>query len=522
MTPSGNTLSATLLGVVPGITVTNRGTSYSVGDPIIISGGGGANASAYVSAISSGTLAGISVIDGASGFQAYPNFTVNVIGSNSPQIAQITYVDTSGSISPNSYIFNTDSLSLNYNTPALSNTGNTKVINTWNTYNYSNCGPIGIITVLEGSGGFTQNPTVEIIQSSPIGNTNTYINQYGTIGTFKIIERGIGYKVGDVIKVTNYTSRGVAGGGIVTSVNANGAILSTYVSLPTIDGLANGSGNTIYGTNTKFTKELFANNNVSYPNTGSYIIFNNNTYRVNNIISDVQLTITGTINPSGNLLPIALQGFPLGGMGYSQNDVESGILCTVSSLTGSNASIMVDSILGSGEILEDIPGTYGQIEAITMSNFGDHYTSQPTVSFPTGDGTATGYADLISAQFQYPGYFLNEDGMLSARRYLESSDTYNNYTYILKSPIAVSAYQSLVKNILHPAGSNMLGIVNFELNESNNNNIIPNTLYINITPPLGGNLLGVSLILGISKLGIFSGIGNILGVTFILGKSRLN
>lgn len=518
-TVTGEILTGTLLGIVPGISITNPGSKYNVGDPVIITGGGGANANAFVSAVSSGSLQGIFVADGGSGFQLYPNFLVNITGSQTPTSVQITNVDTSGAVSPNTYTFNSDALSLKYNTIALAASGNTPVVNTWNTVTYGNCGPIVIVTVFAGGSGYVSPPGINVTEAANIANTGTVLTQYGTIGTLKIINAGINYHVNDDIKILNVTSRGVAGAAQVTSVNAAGSITGVYVALPSIDGTANvlAGSNNVIGTGTKFSVELFANNNVLYPNSGSYITVNGETHRVANIVNNfVMYTDSNYINTATNQA-VRLQGFPLGGMGYLQSDLPNGVVCIVNSTTGSNAIIQPDSVIGSGAQLSSSGGSYGLIENITMRSFGDHYSSQPSVSFPSGDGTATGIADVISAQFSYPGYFLNEDGMLSARRYLEDPHLYNTYTYTLKSPVAVQAYQALVQNILHPAGSNLVGIttLNPETPYRNANSV--GSIFLNLGS-INLNDIDINFVLDYSTL---SGVlpGKILGVNFIIGFS---
>lgn len=519
LTLDGLVLEGTLLGIIPGIIITNPGSKYNVGDPVIITGGGGANANAIISQVSSGGMSGVVVVDGGSGFQLYPNFVVNVIGSVTPTSVQITSVDTSGVISPNTYTFNSDLLSLKYNQVVLSNAGNTGIVNTWNTVHYSNCGPIVITTVYAGGSGYINPPQLSVGEQLTIANTGTYITQYGTIGTLKIVNSGLNYKVNDDIKIINVLSRGIAGGAQVTGVNANGSITSVYVALPSIDGVGSGvaGANTIIGSNTKFTLELFANNSALYPNSGSFILVNGETHRVANIGNNTWLQVDSNFVNSFNTLPIRLQGFPLGGMGYNQSDFPSGVNCVVNSTNGNGAIIHVDSILGSGAALIATSGTYGLIEQVAMVDYGDHYTTQPSILFPTGDGTATGIADIITAQFSYPGYFLNEDGMLSSRRYLEDASLYNTYTYTLTSSVAVNKYKHLVQNIMHPAGSQMVGITNIQGQTPYLNANSTVQLFINFGSILLDEL-NIDFILDYSLL---SGVlpGDIIGVNFLVGFS---
>ena len=61
-------LIGSVLGIVPGITVVTPGAKYNVGDPALVVGGGGANATAEVSMVSDGSITDFSVLFGGSGF----------------------------------------------------------------------------------------------------------------------------------------------------------------------------------------------------------------------------------------------------------------------------------------------------------------------------------------------------------------------------------------------------------------------------------------------------------------------
>lgn len=473
--PSGNTISATTLGIINSIQVINSGTGYNVGDPVIITGGGGSNASAVVSSISEGSLLGISIIDGGSGFKIYPNYFVHITGNETlVPVAEITGIDTSGLISPNTYYINTDTIN-NLSNNFLTISANTNLVNTWNSVLYNNCGPLQLISVISGGEGFTSTPTLNIAPNLTIGNTNLTIDEFGSIGRFTILNAGKNYKVNDSIKVVSTYSRGFGGEGVVTSVNSAGSITSVYVALPSISGTANviASSNNVIGNNTNFSFELTANNNSSYPNSGSYVSINGEIKRVANIVNNTFLTTeTNFVNTATNQY-VRLQGMPLGGFGYKTSDIVNGLNITVSSVTGGTGAVIgIDSLLGSGSQLVATAGTYGQVESIKMIKYGDHYTSIPNIDLThSGDGKATAIAQILSPEFQYPGYFLNEDGMLSSRRYLQDALNYNSYTYALKSPVIVQAYNDIVYNILNPAGMNMKGIVAIDCETGNTQDI---------------------------------------------------
>lgn len=459
ITGTGTSIFATVLGIIPGITILDRGNGYNVGDPVIITGGGGANAAAFVSDVSGGNLIDLGILDGGAGYQLYPNWLIDVTGSTTSDInATIFTIDTTGFLAPNSFSFIDTIPNSNANALAFMNTA---VANTVSFVVYGNCGPIQLVHVTSGGHGFGTNPMISVTQNTVIGNGQYKLVDYGAIGTFRIVNGGLGYSIGDDIVVTSLSSRGVTGAGNVTSVDANGVITSTIVALPSISGYANVSPSStiVRGFGTHFTTQLIANN-ASTPGSGTAIVINNQRRKVMTITNDTQLTVDTNFTVGSNNQVIRLFGYTPGGFGYETEDFPGGVSVTVRTLTGDGTAVIVpDGILGNDAELIPIGSVFGQIEHITMSNFGDHYDSQPTIDLSqSGDGTAIGVADFVAGQFQYPGYYLNEDGLLSSRRYLEDARTYNNYSYQIKSRALVNSYYNLVYQILNPVGANMLGV----------------------------------------------------------------
>ena len=462
-TASGNTLYGTILSVVPSIDIINPGSQYNVGDPVIITGGGGANANAVISQVTSGSLVSIGIADGGAGFQVDPNFGVTITGSSTPTSAKIFAVDTSGTRQPLTYFIDDTIINASFSV-GNSNTTNVQVKNSSSFIAYSNSGPLTLIHVIDGGTNYTAPPVITIDQETLIGtNSNTHILNLGIIGTLSIINGGVNYSVNDDIKLTNITARGIGFGARVSSVNANGSILTVITDLPSITGTANVSttSNNVFGKGTHFTSELLANNNITTPGGGTYIIINGDTRKVMNVASDTLLQVDANFSFNSNTNFIRLDGFIPGGGGYIQSDIPNGVVMNVISKTGigSGAVIQPDAVLGAGYILNSLGGVFGQITQIHMNSFGDSYTSAPTVDLShSGDGTAIARAEFIGGIFTYPGIWLTDDGMLDSDRYLQDAFQYNNYSYLIKSPIAVKSYYDTVYQLLNPVGSNIIGV----------------------------------------------------------------
>lgn len=499
----GTTITAIVLGIVDQITIINPGSQYNVGDYVPITSNVGSGANAQISSVTSGAVTQISITDGGAGIQISPNWIISVNNSALPVDFQILTVDSSGTLWPNTYYFN-DNLANTVNTTNIATISNDQISTIFPTeIQYANCGPITYVHIIDG-GQFITTPNFVVSQNVMIGNSNTQVSTFGTIGTLDITNAGVGYTVNDDIVFTNLTSRGFGAAAYVSAVNANGSITQVSWELPHISGTANvvNGSNIIIGENTQFANTLWANDNPTLNNSGTYIVINNQVLRVSNIANNTWMNVTSNIiNGNANTQKIYLNGYVLGGYGYTQQDLDDGaIAITISSVSnGSNAIITGDSILGEGVSLSSVGSIYGQIEAIQMNNFGSDYTTNfpPTVNLTgLGDGTATAVADILNGTFQYAGYYLNEDGFVSGRRYIQSADMYNFYSYMLRSTVAVSAYQQLLYNIINPAGMNMICMMI-------NNIVLPSMglqygaeTYISLSVPL----LDVNFILNVSEL----------------------
>lgn len=62
-----------------------------------------------------------------------------------------------------------------------------------------------------------------------------------------------------------------------------------------------------------------------------------------------------------------------------------------------------------------------------------------------------------SAMMEYPGHWLNEDGHLDTEKFLRDDRYYQEYSYVIFSSQILAAYQNLVKDLVHPAGTILFG-----------------------------------------------------------------
>jgi hypothetical protein len=125
----------------------------------------------------------------------------------------------------------------------------------------------------------------------------------------------------------------------------------------------------------------------------------------------------------------------------------------------------------------------GGIQSVEIYKFGAGYKAETTsVAFPQ-------YANVIeqasgkptfNSTVKYPGYFLNSDGTFSDLKYIQDSYYYQQFSYVIRSPESRDRYESIVKNLAHPAGFIFFSEVVLETNIDASPNI-PEDLDGNIT-----------------------------------------
>ncbi len=203
------------------------------------------------------------------------------------------------------------------------------------------------------------------------------------ISRYKINAGGTNYKVGDeIVFGTNpLGTYGQHAAAVVGKVAANGYILRIDSANSRIRGTAsvNSGCNEITGTGTFFTQDLRIGDVVDI--NGESRIVTSNSLDTTVVVSSV-FTYTALDKKVG-----VYNRWPLGGYGYEQNNFPS---ISVSSATGSSASVEVDSLIGDGERLEPTGfGANGEIVSIKVVNPGSGYEFSPIVNISGGDGTAT-------------------------------------------------------------------------------------------------------------------------------------
>ena len=133
---------------------------------------------------------------------------------------------------------------------------------------------------------------------------------------------------------------------------------------------------------------------------------------------------------------------------------------------GNNASVTVGTLGGS-------------VTAVTISEYGHGYLTNPSVTAPV-QSTAATLTPVISSTKTKVGVFADESGQPSSRKKVQDNDYYQDYSYVLQTTDSINVWQEDVLKLLHPAGFKLFGevaivtLLNSKMFDRGNNDI--NTL----------------------------------------------
>lgn len=473
--PDGNLINVILqsFSAVATINLIYGGSSYNVGDPVIVNSPGSIRSpSAIVTKTFKGTIDAVNVNDGGAGFATTPTANVVAIGYLPTQLLfHIGAVNTTNSNTPNTFTIFTDIISdvdpvntllssSNWHFPGTSVGGSNLSCNISQVLaksSYTSIGEISNVAIDTAAAFITTQPTLNatpaVLNIAPqTANTTTYtkiyIDTFGSLGKLTINNGGSGYAVGDELLFTNQPmSFGIGAAGEVAAVDGSGTITRVQFVPSKITGTANiqSSNVMIVGTGTSFKSEL---------HVGDSIKIGSNTRNVAVIASDTSLNVDVSFGETATNKYVRLWNkYMLGGENYRQNQLPS---VSVASVSGVGANISVTAIMGDGENISLVSGINrpGQIQEITITDTGKGLKYLPYIDLTkSGDGTATANATLSSTFETLPGRWTTSDSIISSiDRKLEGRNYYINYSYLTSSSIEFAKYKNVFKKLIHPSG----------------------------------------------------------------------
>jgi len=501
-------LRGKIIGVVSSIKINSRerGQFYEPGDPVIVSGGlnpdvvDPVGAEAFVGQTTRGSISSIVVTDGSNGYQLPPNSAVNFIGiSDAAAQAEINLLDgekltnvsfvinNSLGIASNITIGNT-SFAQTYNifaNPGVTNT-NSRLIDAF-TFTSFTVGPIGSIKIINQGAAYNKTPNVVVTSLYTTDAGQSDLKNLGILQPISIQNGGTGYGNNDTISIVGGLGSG-AFANIV--VNATGSI----VRVPYVfsEGNTNvtyslgGFGYTISDLPTIIINSDYGSNaSLIIPGImGDGAILSPTTDRIGQI-STINITNPGEDYVSAPRVFLNVQDVALSNVSGVNSIVAGDIIYQGNTYLSATYTANVYSFTRTS--FDSTGNTQNDIYRLRVYDYSGNFTEglnlnidrevgnttvqlnfnpQPvlinkagvsTSMIKYGDGNAKANAAFLNGLIVGQGVYLNEDGQPSSLGLVLESLDYNKYTYVLSVEKALKSYKDLILNLLHPAGSRLIG-----------------------------------------------------------------
>ena len=467
-------ISFTTISSLLRINIIDGGSSYNVGDPVIVASDVSTiPATAIVSKTFKGTITKVAIDEGGSGFKTASriaavgylttelNFGIASVQTVTKNTANtfLVFSDVISDVDPANTLLSSTNWKFPGNTSTTGNTYiSTPIMRAMSNASYTSIGEIATISILTANAVVATVPTLNAepatltispLTANTITATTVYIDTYGSLGKIVISNGGSGYVKGDELVFTPSSSMSFGTGAVAEVINVSpiGAVTNVAFVPSRITGNASVtsvSNVMVAGSGTLFTSELIV---------GDRIMIGNETKKVIVIASDTSLNVNTSFSEIKTAKAVRKWDTNLiGGQGYTQDKIPTAV---ISSSTGTGAVVRVIGILGDGENLI-ASGTKrpGEIEEITITDPGESFTATPLVDLTLfGDGTASANATLSQTYESFPGRWTTSDSILSSSdRKIQGRDYYMDYSYLLSSTVEFSKYKKIFKELMHPAG----------------------------------------------------------------------
>ena len=485
-----------------GLSKDGSGSIIYPGDPVVITGGlpvgdtQAQKAVAYVNSATTGSITAVNPDFGGYGYRVAPNTIVTVVNDPSDTTGTGANVIVNGIDQPNSIfvLINRDVISYKGNVRLDSaNYGfaNQDMCNSNTTlalglaFDNIQFGAITSLNVINGGGGYTAPPTfsetviyysdldddLANVSDPALANNLNYMADLGYVCAVAVGTGGNGYSnVTDTIVVPSAIGYNAVFDFITSpGTNAITSVIITnrgegYIELPIILSVANSANvaNASAGQGAQLTAYGFgqgAQLNASVNKIGQIIDFRMpsrgfdyvSTPNVSLRIQDIILNDPGS-NLTFSVDEAIFQGSNVNNTTYIAN---------VDSYNVASKTVRVYNYRGALVPSLNL-STVTQNVSINLSTRGNVVTY--------GDGKAKANAIFLNGLIQFKGFFYNTDGFLSSDMYLQDSNTYHNYSYIINVEKSLRDYKDTIMQLVHPVGMSMLGkfIVNQEKPEHMN------------------------------------------------------
>ncbi len=479
---------------VSSVNIISGGANYVGADTVNFSGGGGSGAAAQLQV---GTLLNVITVSG--------NFV------NGEVVTQATTAANGTIFSANSSVVKVLKNSGNFSngyiiTGATSNT-------TANVDTYSN-GVIFAINLISGGSGYTSSPSVNITTS-----TGTAFSGNTSLRGFQIgegVTQGTSTGVIDTVSQTN----SIAGNILIRTEDvfaANATTINTSIISVTlnVDNSPFVVGERVNQQNTGAYGTAFSSNStiLRLVDVDGIFVVGNSTHgklygEVSGILANVSsvgssvvlhgsntvatilnantqptlVTTKGIVTSVGDdYIGIERRSFSIAFEG--NNEIVGSMSGATANVTTINQNTLTNPI-GFNAVINAVAGTVvGSISDFEVIDSGFAYEELESISIEKegSDFIASGFARL-QKQGTGAGYFRSERGYLNTK-YLHDSDYYQEFSYVIKTGLALEKYQDMLKKVMHVAGTKLFG----EFDKNVNANVAVKTITINTGTVISNN-----------------------------------
>nr|QMP82971.1 MAG: hypothetical protein [Caudoviricetes sp.] len=399
----GEVLRAKIIGIVPKITIIPgyEGSSYLPGDPVIVFGGlnpeneNPIKATAEVETVGAASLKTISVLNGSNGFRTFPNTIISIVSdSGTGAEARVASLDANNAAVIN-YIpldiiepySNTalDAISYGFPTNPLAN-GNTILSEAFNLVSLSTFPILSLELITPGS-NFISKPSLFANSYFEVSDEIFEIGPLGILKPIQIRFGGHNYSNGDIINVVGGSGYGAYAN--VKSVNATGNIEEVqYINNP--NDLYTLGGIQYTETDLPTIAVESSNNKVIYLTTSNTSYTNSNTLyftTTSNVVPG--MFISGLGIPGSNTFNYFDTSTTVNVVGANYIEISGNLTQIINPNTvykvDGTALLYVDGILGRGATFDTTTDRIGEVKTIKVTNQGEDYISNPSVSLKVAD-----------------------------------------------------------------------------------------------------------------------------------------
>jgi hypothetical protein len=291
-----------------------------------------------------------------------------------------------------------------------------------------------------------------------------------TTASLKIEQAGTGFKVGDLYNINNFQGYGTilkvakvtAGGGIAqaqfikygtgyTTDFSSSIISQKGQDNASTEGVIISRVDSFLAPANKSVALSISEKTYGFAESGSINTADYN-LPINSILTGTLTATNGspTVSGVGTLFTTQVQFgdfLTLGGVQYKVQTVNSNTSITlVSNFAGTTSSSLTSVALLRTSAID---GTYA---GLTVREFG--ISSANSVTSTTIPAIIKVILGPIA---KYPGYYVNNDGFLDDAIYIQDSDFYQAFSYVIKIDQSLNTYKTIVKNLIHPSGMAVFG-----------------------------------------------------------------